>query len=267
MIGRQLARVSAINYHETLWSDLFAGNRVTVTCLKPAVRAVETSLDLGPAQRQRTLYRLDGGSGSDEKLKWLIQREYQFIAKGFSGKRASALAQQVCRWDAYAPNCWLGSVPAPIDFGRPVQVIVKKRLHKQQFRHSYYVSTLPFSSIKALMERYNLRGGAEVEQFRADKSGLYLSARRKHSFSAQKALILLTDLAHNLLADFHYRALAGSTFADWGLKRIVRDLLAIPARLHFRQSQLYRIDLAKSHPYAKELKICLETYCSRPFGE
>ena len=46
------------------------------------------------------------------------------------------------------------------------------------------------------MDRYNQRGGAEIEQFRADKSGLHLSARRKRDFSAQKALILLTDLAH-----------------------------------------------------------------------
>ena len=229
--------------------------------------AVESSLDLDAAQRKRTVYRLDGGAGTDEKLKWLIQRGYQVIAKGFSGKRAYALARQVVRWDAYDNTCWLGSVPSPFDFGRPVQVVVKKRLHKQDFKHSYYVSTLPFSSKKAFMGRYSDRGGAEVEQFRADKSGLFLSSRRKQSFVAQKGLVLLTDLAHNLLADFQYRALAGSPFADWGLKRIVRDLLAIPARLHFRQSQLYRIDLARSHPYAQEMLICLENYCSRPFGE
>ena len=267
MTGRQLARVSAINYHETLWSDLFPGNRTTVKCLQPAVVGVETSLDLRPEQQKRTVFRLDGGAGSDGNLKWLLHRDYHVIAKGYSGKRAYALAQQVSRWDMYDPTCWLGSVPTPIDFGRPVQLVVKKRFHKQAFKHSYYVSTLPFSSKKALMDRYNLRGGAEVEQFRADKSGLYLSSRRKQSFAAQKALVLLTDLAHNLLADFQYRALAGSSFADWGLKRIVRDLLAIPARLHFRRSQLYRIDLARSHPYAKELRICLEKYCSRPFGE
>ena len=267
MTGRQLARVSAINYHETVWSDLFAGNQLTVKCLLPAVLAVESSLDLAAAQRKRTVYRLDGGAGTDEKLKWLIERDYQVIAKGYSGKRAYALAQQVVRWDPYDNTCWLGSVPSPIDFGRPVQVVVKRRLQKQEFKHSYYVSTLPFPSKKAFMNRYNGRGGAEVEQFRADKSGLFLSSRRKQCFAAQKGLVLLTDLVHNLLADFHYRALPGSSFADWGLKRIVRDLLAIPARLHFRRSQLYRIDLTRSHPYAQELLICLENYCSRPFGE
>ena len=81
------------------------------------------------------------------------------------------------------------------------------------------------------MTCYQDRGGAEVEQFRNDKGGLQLEARRKRSFPAQKALILLTDLAHNLLADFHRQALVGSAFEAFGLKRIVRDLLQIPGRL------------------------------------
>jgi hypothetical protein len=246
---------------------LFPGNRTTVKCLQPAVLGVETSLDLRPEHRKRTIFRLDGGSGSDEKLKWLLQRDYHIIAKGYSGKRAYVLAQHVSRWDAYNSTCWLGWVPAPIDFGRPVHVMVKKWLHKNEWKHSYYVTTLPFPSKQAFMIRYNLRGGAEIEQFRADKSGLFLSSRRKQSFEAQKAIVLLTDLAHNLLADFQHRGLAGSRFANWGLKRIVRDLLAIPARLHFRRSQLYRIDLLSSHPYSEELLICLEKYCSTPFGE
>jgi hypothetical protein len=60
--GRQLARVSAINYHETLWSDIFPGNRLTMQCLQPAVLGVETALELAPQQRKRTVYRLVAGS-------------------------------------------------------------------------------------------------------------------------------------------------------------------------------------------------------------
>lgn len=78
-------------------------------------------------------------------------------------------------------------------------------------------------------------------------------------------MILLTDLAHNLLADFQRRALLDSPFAEWGLKRIVRDLLAVPGRLHFRSGQLKRIELLASHPYADDLILCLERYCSDPF--
>ena len=262
---RQLGRVSAVEYHETLWSGLFPGNRLTMQCLQEAVLAVESSFELAESQRKRTLYRLDGGSGTDENLIWLLERGYQILAKGFSGKRAYALAAHVTRWDAYGNQSWLGWVEPTFNLGQPVNVLVKRWLHKERFKHCYYVTTLTFPSKRAFMHRYDLRGGAEVEQFRADKSGLHLSARRKREFAAQKALILLTDLVHNLLADFHYRALADSRFADWGLKRIVRDLLAVPGRLYFQSGQLKRIELLASHMYADELIICLERYCSSRF--
>lgn len=189
------------------------------------------------------------------------------MGKGYSGKRAQALAKQVTRWDPYDANCWLGSVDSPVNFGRPVQVLVKKRLHKGKHKHSYYVSPLAFPSKRAFMDRYSLRGAAEIEQFREDKSGLHLSSRRKQRFEAQMAIILVTDLAHNLLCDFRRRGLAGSQFANWGLKRIVRDLLAIPGRLHFDNAQLKRIELLDTHPYANELLFLLQDYSKTAWGE
>ncbi len=113
------------------------------------------------------------------------------------------------------------------------------------------------------MACYEARGGAEIEQFRNDKSGLSLEARRKRSFLGQKGYILLTDLAHNLLADFYYHALRDSPFADYGPKRIVRDLLATPGRLVFDdRGQLIRVELLSLKHFAKDLAICLERYCS-----
>jgi hypothetical protein len=238
-----------------------------MSCLEPAVQAVETSLDLAPERRKHVVYRLDGGSGTDEKLTWLISRGYQVIGKGYSASRAHALARRVVRWDPYGSDAFLGLVPSPVDYGRPVQVIVKKWLHKGCWQVSFYVTTLKLPSKQAVMQAYDQRGGAEVEQFREDKSGLHLSERRKRSWQAQKTLIRLTDLAHNLLADFRYRGLTGSRFATWGLKRIVRDLLQVPGLLCFEGTQLKRIDLLASHPYAKELIQCLETYYASPFGE
>jgi hypothetical protein len=231
------------------------------------VLGTESSLELAPKQRNRTVYRLDGGAGTDQNLDWLLSRDYHLIAKGYSGRRAYALAQQVSRWDAYDSECWLGTVTSPVDFGRPVQMMVRKRRHKGQWKHSYYVTTLAFPSKKAFMDAYNQRGAAEIEQFRVDKQGLHLSARRKQSFQSQKAIVLLTDLTHNLLTDFRYQALAQTQFATWGLKRIVRDLLAVPGRLYFSGSQLKRIDLLATHPYAQELVICLKKYDSHCFGE
>ena len=73
---------------------------------------------------------------------------------------------------------------------------------------------------------------------------------------------MLTDLAHNLLADFYHRALVGSPFEDYGLKRIVRDLLATPGRLVFEAGQLKRIELLSLKQNAKDLSMCLERFLS-----
>ncbi len=222
--------------------------------------AAENALELSPAQRKRTVWRLDGGAGSDEHIRWLLARDYHLIAKGMSNRRAGALAQQVRRWDAYG-DVWLGEVAPPIDFGHPVRVFVKRRLKKGKFRHSYYVTTLSLPSKGHFLSCYNGRGGAEVEQFRNDKSGLSLAARRKRGFMAQKGFILLTDLAHNLLADFYHQALVGTRFESYGLKRIVRDLLAMPGRLVFEVGELKRIELLSLKQFASDLLICLERYC------
>jgi hypothetical protein len=238
------------------------GNQHTVHCLQPAVKAAEIALELSAAQRKRTVWRIDGGGGSDEHLRWLLRRGYHVVVKGMSNRRAKALARQVRRWDAYRDNVWLGEVPPPVNYGCQVRVFVKKRLKKGRYLHSYYISTLSLPSKGLFMAKYDARGGAEVEQFRNDKSGLSLEARRKHSFLGQKGYILLTDLAHNLLADFYHRALADSPFERFGPKRIVRDLLNMPGRLVFDGPKLVRVELLSLKHFSSDLAFCLERYCS-----
>jgi len=91
---------------------------------------------------------------------------------------------------------------------------------------------------------------------------LHLSARRKHGLLAQKALILLTDVAHNLLADFQRRALVDSPFANYAAKRIIRDLLCIEGNLVWEGDWLRRIELCRTNPYAETLLDCLVRYCN-----
>ena len=249
--------MSSTQYRETLWSELYPGNRHTVTCFRPAVLAAESSLELANPHLDRIVWRMDGGAGSDAELIWLLNRGYHVMAKGLSSRRAHALAQQVGRWDAYE-DCWLGEVPPPIDYGKKIRCFVKHRIKNGQNCYSYYLSTLSLPSKGHFMSVYNARGAAEVEQFRNDKSGLSLAARRKRSFTGQQAYILLTDLAHNLLADFHHRVLSGSRFDDYGLKRIVRDVLATPGRLVFEDGQLKRIELLSQMQNAEDLVTCLK---------
>ena len=257
--------MSAIDYRATIWSDVYPGNYHTVNCLQPAVEATETALELSPEQRKRTVWRMDGGAGTDEHLIWLLARGYHVLAKGLSNRRAEALARQVQRWDQYQKNAWLGEVDPPTDYGRPVRVFVKRRLKEGEFVHSYYVSTLSLPSKSYYLRLYDDRGGAEVEQFRNDKSGLSMEARRKRSFTGQKGYILLTDLAHNLLADLGHRGLAGSSFAGYGPKRIVRDLLKMPGLVSLDEN-LIQIDLLSQNQFAEELAMCLVRYCSGGLG-
>lgn len=86
------------------------------------------------------------------------------MVKGASNRRAEALARQVMRGDAYN-DAWLGQVASPVDFGREVQGIVKKRETKDGFCHSYYVSTLKMPSKTALMRLYDQRGGRKLSNF------------------------------------------------------------------------------------------------------
>jgi hypothetical protein len=240
---------------------VYPGSRHTLHCLQPAVEASETALELSPEQRKRTVWRMDGGAGSDDQLIWLLARGYHIMAKGLSNRRAEALARQVQRWDLYQENAWLGEVDPPTDYGCPVRVFVKRRLKNEQFLHSYYVSTLSLPSKGSFLHLYDDRGGAEVEQFRNDKSGLSMEARRKRSFTGQKGYILLTDLAHNLLADFAHSGLSGSSFAGYGPKRIVRDLLKMPGLVTLAENQV-QVDLLSQNQFSEELAMCLVKYCS-----
>jgi hypothetical protein len=240
---------------------VYPGNYHTVQCFQPAVLASETALDLSETQRKRTVWRMDGGAGSDEQVRWLLSRGYHLLCKGLSHRRADALARQVRRWDEYRQDVWVGEVPAPVDFGRPVRVFVKRQLKKGEFQHSYFVSTLTLPAKNAFLALYDDRGQAEVEQFRGDKGGLGLQARRKRSYAGQMGYILLTDLAHNLLAHVYQRALVGTRFEGYGPKRMVRDLLAIPGRLWFDGSQLVRVDLLSQNQFAQDLLKCLKNYC------
>jgi hypothetical protein len=69
---------------------------------------------------------------------------------------------------------------------------------------------------------YDQRGACET-QIQADKGGLKLTQRRKQCLPAQEALVLLTDLAHNLLAwTVHWMALE-PPLAAFGTTRLIED--------------------------------------------
>lgn len=258
MTGRQLARVGATTFREILHSQLWPGNTPSSLAFKPTILALEQLLPLAPYQRQSVLVRLDGGFGTDGNLTWLLQRGYSVLAKGFAGTRAAAQARRTVDWLTLRPGeRWAAWAPQQLVFPVPTQTVVVRWMdHKARYKHALYITTCCDLSLPEIVALYDQRGAAEVE-IQADKAGLLLARRRKHRLAAQAMLVLLDDLAHNLLALLHAEALVGSRFAAFGPKRIVRDLLSIPAEVYIEGDQLRALRLQAGHPYANDMTSCL----------
>ena len=94
--GRYLGRALATCYEEGVVERLFAGNVQLIKALQPSVQAAETTLQLDAANRARTILRVDAGTLDD--LNWLLARDYEVIAREYSGQRVLRLARTVTKW-------------------------------------------------------------------------------------------------------------------------------------------------------------------------
>ena len=257
--GRQLVRIGATDYREVIASLLYPGTQTSLASLQPAVLTLERVLYLDLLRRQRTLIRLDGGFGSDDNLAWLLNRSYQLIAKGYSGKRAAAYARQVRHWIEVRPGeKWVALSPVQLAFPVPTQTVAVRWLTpKRRWRHALYITTDLNATPVEVVETYDDRGAGEVE-IQTDHMGLLLRRRRKRSFAAQEMLVLLNDLAHNWLAWLHAWVLQDTPFKSFGPKRIIRDLLSIPGEADIVNDELIELRLKASHPYATVMTEVLE---------
>ena len=263
--GRQLVRIGATDYREIVASLLYPGSQTSLASLQTAVLVLERVLYLDPRRRQHTLLRIDGGFGSDDNLAWVLERHYQLIAKGYSGKRAAAYAQRVKRWTEIRPGeRWVARSPVQLVFPMPTQTIVVRWLTlKRRFRHALYIATDLDATPVEVAEAYDDRGAGEVE-IQTDHMGLLLRRRRKRGFAAQEMLVLLNDLAHNWLAWLHAWVLKDSPFEGFGPKRIIRDLFTIPGEAVIVNDELIELSLKASHPYAAAMVEVLERLWQAP---
>jgi hypothetical protein len=274
--GRQLGRVCATLYDEIVVQQLFTGKRQLHHSLRPLMRAAEGVLDLKPTQRQRTLVRVDSGGGEEAHLNWLLRRGYAILAKAQGTARAAKLAQTIRTWttDPHDPTRQMAFVPQPHRYAKPtVQVVVRTLKQNGTWAYARLVCSAPYDllcqlahrpvhanptetdHLLALVYAYDYRGGGIETQFKADKYGLAMAARRKHRFPAQEMLLLLLQLAHHLLI-WTRTALAQRqpAFARLGIHRLVRDLFAIPGQACFDpQGHLCAVLLNGSVPLAPPL--------------
>src|SRR5215204_4869723 len=146
-------------------------------------------------------------------------RGYEFIAKGYGGKRANKLANSVPEgeWQEGPTNSQLLGVPStPHRYARKSKSVVRRWVDEKGKPHQdYLVCSLFWLGAPQIATLYDARGGMEVD-IKGDKRGLGIEKRRKKSFLAQEALVLLAQLSNNLLMYFKRWFLEGSAAAGEG---------------------------------------------------
>ena len=252
--GRQLGRVLATQEDEVVTDRLFAGNVQLRTALHPLVEAAEGTLHLNRVKRARTIIRIDAGGGTLEDLNWLLSREYEIMAKEYSGKRVLRLAETVTEWiqdpDWSERSFGWGTEP-PTGLVRPVQrIAVRCRRHDGTFAYGGLICSLSTERVLAVLGRpralatdpvavllayvnfSDLRGGGLETSLKGDKGGLGLTKRNKKRFEAQHMLVLLGSLAHHVVV-WARRWLAVPQGRHCGILRMVRDVFPISGLLRF----------------------------------
>ncbi len=257
--GRQQGRVLATQYGEIVCDALYPGNTLLVQVLPDLIAQAEAVLHLSASQRRRTVIRLDGGGGSIGSLNFLLERDYAVISKDYSVRRTHQLVKQVTQWvcDEGYPDRQIGWVPTEsTDYVRTVRrLAVRSKSAKGQWHYAVLLFaglsdrdmlTLMGQSshadaesiMRAYLHCYDQRGGGIESSFGQDKSGLGITKRNKKRFEAQRMLMLLGTLAHNLLIWLR-RWLAQTSpehaarLQQYGIKRLVRDLTCISGILTF----------------------------------
>jgi hypothetical protein len=224
--------------------------------LKETLEEAERLLGSGRSQRKRTLLRLDGGFGTDENVEWLCKRGYHFVLKGYGGSRAGKLASSVPEggWiDGPTEGQRLGLPEdgAAPRYSRQTKAIVRRWSDRKGKVHTDYIlSTFTHLDARGIATLYDGRAGIEAD-IKGDERGLGIEKRRKKSFFAQEALVLLSQLAHNLLLWFERRFLGGTKAERLGIERLVREVMAMPAQVRLgRRGRKVRLRLPRLHPWA-----------------
>jgi hypothetical protein len=267
--GRKLVRVRASQHQETVWEEVQPGRTVeTLTVVQQAVAAAERLLGLdgddpeAVARRARVEWRLDSGWGSEQLINWLLARGYQVTGKFKSTSRVKKLVGPITTWEPTAsPGREVAPVPAPVALARPSAQYAVRTPSKQK-AGGYYQAVLFSSRLELDMQQtvahYDERAGMEAD-LKNDKRGLGLGTLRKHKLAAQQMVVLLGQLAHNVLVwSRRWLTRGAPRLAGFGIVRLVQEVWAVPGRVKLLDDGcLSRVRLKPEHPRAREVAAAL----------
>ena len=284
---RQLGRVLIPQTQEIVTQSLYTGNTPARSVLKEMVDKMEVTLKLDTqAKRRQIQLRLDAGFGTDANINFALWRDYQILVKVYSWKRANALAQSVDKWTAVpsgADNAHreAGWVTKPHRYGRKtVQVAVRTPNNKGGYSYSVLVTTDTQTTLAEIVSQYDKRSGVPESTFCQDYQGLSMRKRRKTAFEAQQVLVLLSQVAHNLLiwskgwlveaiVDDEYASQPEaktlqhqtiSTIEARGIKRLMREVLWVSGEVCFKNKKVTCIILNPLYPLIDRIITALQAF-------
>ena len=273
--GRQLGRVLVTNYDEVVVDRLYPGKRQLNNSFQELATAAEEvlALEQDRDKRKQTLFRVDGGGGKDADVNWMLARDYQVLTKVDNWKRAFKLAGSVVTWfpDPKTGDRQVGWVTEPHSYLRSTrQLAIRTPRDDGTWLYSvlvftpsdeqlFWLAREPFCTeptakqvLFAALYAYDLRSGGVETSNKGSKSGLGLTKRNKRNFDAQEMLVLLAQLAYNLLT--WTRALLAihhPRLRSFGPLRMVRDLFQVPGWMRLdSQGRILEITLNEDHPFA-----------------
>ena len=295
--GRQLARIVFPKTQEIISESLYPGNKTSCKAFKPMVQKMERILNLtGKSQRELIRLRLDAGFGTDENVNYALWRGYQLLTKMYSGKRAKSLSKSVTEWVDISPGSngntrQAGWVTKPHRYCKKTKQLAIRTLKDKKYRYSVIVTTDMDSGIQTIIDDYDGRSGVPESVFCQDNQGLGNRKRRKRGFDSQRMLMLLTQLAHNLIRwiqKWMTTALeqsepnkseteekssscktrsekATKTLSDFGMKRFVRHVLCLTGKVKIKEGKVFSVIINPLYPLVNRIIIAFKALL-KPYG-
>lgn len=262
--GRQVGRVYVEQYDEIVYEGLYPGNVQLQHVQQELIGQTERVLGWGEAERAQVVLRLDGGGSAEPQLNWILARGYRVLTKITNYRRCRKLAASVATWfaDPTRTDRQLGWVEQPYPYARSTRQLALRYPDRQGKEHLQVLvasgdlglgeeQLIPQALAGVIVRAYDGRGGGVETAFKNSNQGLGLNKRHKGKFAAQEVLVLLAELAYNLLSWVRRQVQAGAVaLAHFGPKRLIRDLLLIPGKATCTPQGCQTITLASGYPWA-----------------
>jgi len=302
--GRQLARIVFAKTQEIISESLYPGNKTSCKAFKPTVEKMERILGLTDISHRKLIrFRLDAGFGTDENINYALWRGYHLLVKMYSGKRAKKLANSVKEWVDISPSSdnksrqagWI-TEPHRLFFRWSAERHCKKTkqlairtLKNKKYQYSIIVTTYMDADIQPTIDDYDGRSGVPESSFCQDNQGLGNKKRRKRGFDAQRMLMLLTQLAHNLIrwiqkwmitaveqslpetsdstlfTDQSSPEKAIKTLKEFGMKRFVCQILCLTGQVKMKDGKVFSVIINPLYPLVSRIIIAFKALL-KPYG-